>query len=102
MTNLSFKRKPYSKDKLIPLKDIPEKYYFIDDNGILCFDNGYIPSDYDKTFAISSAPIVNGILEFGYEIVGDEIYKTTKKQENKFGRILIKKSKINKTNKNWK
>lgn len=99
-TNLDFTRKPYSKDKLIPLKDIPEKYYFVDDNGVLCFDNGYVPSNYDDKFAISVAPIVNGILEFGYEIVGDEIYKTTKKQENKFGRILIRKSKINKTNKN--
>ena len=75
-------------------KDIPEKYYFVDDNWILCFDNGYVPSDYNEKFAISVAQIVNGILEFGYYVVGDGIYKTTKKGENKFDRILIRKSKI--------
>ncbi len=92
-TNLDFTRKPYSKDKLIPLKDIPEKYYFVDDNGVLCFDNGYIPSDYDKLFAVSSAPIVNGILEFGYEIVGDKNYLSTTKGKGMFDRILIRKAK---------
>lgn len=92
-TNLSFTRKPYPKGKLIPLKDIPEKYYFVDDNGILCFDNGYIPGDYNKEFAISASPIVNGILEFGYEIVGDENYKLTKSGKPCYNRILIRKSK---------
>ena len=92
-TNLSFKRDTYSKDKLIPLKDIPEKYYFVDDNGVLCFDNGYIPSDYDEKFAISSAPIINGILEFGYEIVGNKNYLSKTKGKAMFDRILIRKIK---------
>ena len=59
----------------------------------MCFDNGYIPSDYDKLFAVSSAPIVNGILEFGYEIVGDKNYLSTTKGKGMFDRILIRKAK---------
>ena len=92
-TNLPFERKEYPKEKLLPLKDIPEKYYFVDDNGILCFDNGYIPTDFDKQFAISSAPLINGILEFGYEIVGNKNYLSTHKGKAMFDRILIKKTK---------
>ena len=93
MTNLEYKRKPYKK--LIPLKQIPKNEIEIDDNGILNFNNGYIPSDYDKEFAISSAPIIGGILEFGFEVIkapNKKTYTPYIKGEKKYDRLLIKKS----------
>ncbi len=93
MTNLNYKRKPYKK--LMPLKDIPRKEIEIDDNGILNVNNGYIPNDYDKEFAISSAPIIGGILEFGFEVVkapNKTTYTPYINGVKKYDRLLIKKS----------
>lgn len=90
MTNMDYKRKPYKK--LIPLKDIPRKEIEIDDNGILNIDNGYIPNDYDKEFAISSAPIIGGILEQGFEVYGNETYLPKINGKTGWRRLLIKKS----------
>ena len=92
MTNMKYKRKPYNVNKLVPLKDIPEKNIRIDDNGILLVDNGFIPTDYDKEFSISVSPIINGILENGYEITKATAYTPTYKNKVLFSRLLIKKS----------
>ena len=97
MTNLEYKRKPYRK--LLPLKKIPKTEIEIDDNGILNFNNGYVPSDYDKEFAVSSAPIIGGILEFGFEVVkapNKTTYTPYINGEKKYDRLLIKKSKTSK------
>ena len=94
MTNLEYKRKPYKK--LMPLKDIPRDEIEIDDNGILNVNNGYIPNDYDKEFAVSSAPIIGGILEFGFEVVkapNKTTYTPYINGVKKYDRLLIKKSK---------
>ena len=91
MTNLNYKRKPYKK--LMPLKYIPREEIEIDDNGILNVNNGYVPSDYEKAFAVSSAPIIGGILEQGFEVYGDETYLPKINGKTGWRRLLIKKTK---------
>lgn len=74
-TNFKIKNRPkYKNLKIMPLKDIPEKYKKYDDSKILLVNNNYIPSDYKKPFAVSSRSILNGILEKGYKIFGDKEY----------------------------
>ena len=92
-TNLDYKRKPYKK--LMPMKEIPKKEIEIDDNGILNFNNCYIPNDYNKEFAISLGPITNGILECGFEVIGNKEYYPYFNGRKQFARLLIKKSKTN-------
>ena len=80
----------------MPLKDIPRDEIEIDDNGILNVNNGYIPNDYDKEFAVSSAPIIGGILEFGFEVVkapNKTTYTPYINGVKKYDRLLIKRSK---------
>lgn len=89
-TNLNYKREKYYR--LLPLKDIPKKNIFIDDQGILNFNDSYIPSDYNKEFAISLGPIVNGILEQGFEVVGNETYLPKINGKTGWRRLLIKKT----------
>ena len=91
MTNLDYKRPPYKL--LMPLKDIPKKNRDLDDNGILIVNNGYVPSDYNGEIAVSISPIINGILENGFELVGDGIYFRYENGTRKYDRLLIKKSK---------
>ncbi|MDR0486678.1 MAG: GIY-YIG nuclease family protein, partial [Treponema sp.] len=53
-TNIKIKDRPrYKQLKIMPLKDIPEKYKKYDDSNILVIDNSYIPNDYKKKFAVS-------------------------------------------------
>lgn len=77
--------------KIIPLKEIPEKNKKYDDAGILLVDNGFIPNDYDKPFAVSVNPILNGILEKGYKIIYDKKYVPYINKKEKFARVLIQK-----------
>ena len=93
MTNLKYNRMPYKK--LMPLKDIPRNEILVDDNGVLNINNGYIPDDYDKEFAVSSAPIVNGILEQGFEVYGNETYLPKINGKTGWRRLLIRKSTTN-------
>lgn len=66
-TNIHIKNRPkYKRLKIVPLKEIPDKYKQYDDSNILLVDNGYIPNDYKKPFAISVRPVLNGVLEKGY------------------------------------
>ena len=93
-TNIRIKNRPkYKKLKIVPLKEIPEKYKKYDDSKVLVVDNCYIPSDYKKPFAISIFPIFNGILEKGYEIIDSKQYFPYINGEKKFARVLVQKKK---------
>ena len=89
-TNIKIKNRPkYKKLKIIPLKEIPEKYKCYDDSKTLVVDNCFIPNDYKKPFAISIFPIFNGILEKGFNIIDKKQYFPYIKGKKKFARVLI-------------
>jgi len=91
-TNLPINNRPkYNHLKLMPLKNIPAKYKRLDDSKILLVDNCHIPNDYKKPFAVSARPILNGLLEKGYEIVKDNQYFPYVNGKKCFGRVLVKK-----------
>ena len=90
-TNIPIKNRPKHKYlKIMPLKEIPEKYKKYDDSKMLIVDNNYIPSDYKKTFAVSARPILNGLLEKGYKIVEDRYFPRVNGKEG-FRRVLVMK-----------
>jgi hypothetical protein len=92
-TNLPVKDRPKSKNlKIMPLKAIPEEYKKYDDKKTLLLDNSYIPNDYEEPFAVSLAPILNGILEKGYKLVEDKEYVPYKDGKRCFGRVLVQKA----------
>ena len=89
-TNIKIKNRPRHKRlKIIPLKEIPDKYIKYDDSGYLQVDNCYIPSDYKKPFAVSNHPLFNGLLEKGYKIINCYVPKINNK--DKFRRVLVQK-----------
>jgi predicted GIY-YIG superfamily endonuclease len=89
-TNIPIKDRPkYKQLKIMPLKEIPEKYKKYDDSKILVVDNCYIPSDYKKPFAVSTRPILNGLLEKGYKIVQDKKYHPHTNGKMGFARVLV-------------
>ncbi|MCL1966559.1 MAG: GIY-YIG nuclease family protein [Fibromonadales bacterium] len=91
-TNFNVKNRPkYKNLKIIPLKDIPEKYKKYDDSKILLVDYCYIPSDYKKPFAVSTTPILSGILEKGYKIVKEKQYRPYINGKEVFARVLVQK-----------
>jgi len=91
-TNFKIKDRPrYKQLKIMPLKEIPEKYKKIDDYKTLIVDNGYIPSDYKKKFAVSARPILNGLLEKGYKIVSDKRYTPYIEGQECFAKVLVQK-----------
>ena len=91
-TNIPIKNRPkYKQLKIVPLKDIPAKYKKYDDSKTLLVDNCYIPNDYKKPFAVSTRPILNGLLEKGYKIVKDKKYVPYINEEEKFARVLVQK-----------
>lgn len=91
-TNIPIKKRPKHKLlKIIPLKEIPAKYKSMDDSNILLIDQGYIPKDYSKPFAISARPILNGILEKGYKLIDNKEYYPYVNGKKKFARVLIRK-----------
>jgi hypothetical protein len=93
-TNLEIITRPQHKRlKLMPLRDIPNEYKGFDDSKTLAVDNGYIPNDYQKPFAVSPRAILNGILEKGYEIVQDKKYHPYVEGKEKFARVLIQRKK---------
>jgi predicted GIY-YIG superfamily endonuclease len=90
--NLSIKDRPkYKHLKFVSLKEIPAKYKKYDDNKVLLVDDCYIPNDYKKPFAVSARPILNGLLEKGYEIVQKKRYEPYIDGEQKFARVLVSK-----------
>jgi len=93
-TNIEITDRPKIKYlKFVKLKEIPEKYKKIDDKGTLLVDNCYIPIDYKKEIAVSNRPIINGILENGYEITQYKRYEPYINGKACFARVLIKKTK---------
>jgi hypothetical protein len=91
-TNIPIKDRPkYKQLKIVPLKDIPAKYKKYDDLKMLVVDNCYIPNDYKKAFAVSTRPILNGLLEKGYKIVQDKEYYPYINGEKRFARVLVQK-----------
>jgi hypothetical protein len=91
-TNIHVRNRPkYDHLKIVPLKEIPEKYKQYDDSGILIVDNCYIPNDYKKPLAVSSRPILNGILEKGFKIIQEKRYTPYIKKKECFARVLVKK-----------
>jgi hypothetical protein len=92
-TNIPINDRPKHKLlKVIPLKDIPEKYKKYDDSKKLVVDNCYIPSDYGKPFAVSARPILNGLLEMGYNIIENTQYFPYVNGKKCFGRVLVQKN----------
>ncbi|MGN0015945.1 MAG: adenine-specific methyltransferase EcoRI family protein [Candidatus Avelusimicrobium sp.] len=93
-TNLPIKNRPkWTHLKIVPLKEIPEKYRKQDDEGYLLFDNGYIPSDYDKVFGVSGRAILNGVLEKGYKLTNYKQYIPHIGGKAQWSRALIQKIK---------
>jgi len=91
-TNIKIRnRKTYKRLKIISIKDIPEESKKYDDSKTLLVDGGYIPNDYKKPFAVSSNPILNGLLEKGYKIVQDKKYIPYINGNEKFARVLVQK-----------
>jgi hypothetical protein len=93
-TSIPIKNRPkYKHLKIMPLKDIPEKYKRYDDFKKLAVDNCYIPSDYKKPFAVSARPILNGLLEKGYRIIEkDWSYIAVIDGKQRFRRVLVQKT----------
>ena len=92
-TNISIEdNKRYRNLKIIPLKEIPDKYKRFDDSKVLLIDNCYIPSDYKKPFAVSARSILNGVLEKGYELIDNKEYIPSIEGKTKFSRVLIQKT----------
>jgi hypothetical protein len=91
-TNFPVKNRPNSKRlKIVPLKDIPEKYKKYDDSKTLLVDYSYIPNDYKKPFAVSVNPILNGLLDNGYKIVQGKQYRPHINGKEVFARVLVQK-----------
>jgi len=91
-TNIPIKNRPkYKQLKIIPLKEIPEKYKKFDDSKMLVVDNCYAPDDYKKPFAVSARPILNGLLEKGYVIIQDREYYPYTNGKKNFARVLVQK-----------
>jgi hypothetical protein len=89
-TNLEIKDRPKWKLlKIVPLDEIPDKHKRYDDSGTLLVDMGYIPSDYAKPFAVSTRPILNGVLEKGFDITSEIEYYPYKNGKKMYSRALI-------------
>ncbi|WP_104637422.1 adenine-specific methyltransferase EcoRI family protein, partial [Helicobacter felis] len=89
-TNFAIKnRANRARLKLVPLEEIPDSYKRFDDSGTLLVDHSYIPSDYILPFAVSTNPILNGVLECGFKIVQLTQYHPYIEGKEKFKRILI-------------
>ncbi len=91
-TNITIEDRPkYKQLKIVPLKDIPEKYKKYDDSKTLLVDNCYIPDDYTEAFAVSARPILNGLLEKGYKLIEDKEYYPYINGKKRFARVLVQK-----------
>jgi hypothetical protein len=91
-TNLKIKNRPKSELlKIMPLKKIPDEYKKYDDSKILLVDNGFIPNDYKKAFAVSARPVLNGLLEKGYQIILEKRYTPYINGKENFARVLVQK-----------
>ncbi|MCL2520018.1 MAG: GIY-YIG nuclease family protein [Spirochaetaceae bacterium] len=71
------------------VKDIPTEYKTYDDEGTLLVDKGYIPANYKHPFAVSVRPILNGLLEKGFKIIGEKEYRPYLAGKEKHSRVLV-------------
>jgi hypothetical protein len=91
-TNIPIENRPkYELLKIMPLKDIPEEHKKYDDTKTLLVDNGYIPSNTKKPFAVSARPILNGLLEKGYKMIQSKEYYPYINGKKQFARVLVQK-----------
>ena len=91
-TNIPIENRPrYKQLKIMPLKNIPEKYKRYDDSKTLLVENNYIPSNIKKPFAVPARAILNGILEKGYKIVQEKRYEPYFNGKESFSKVLIQK-----------
>lgn len=91
-TNIEIKNRPKWKLlKFALLEEIPERFKKYDDTETLMVDNNFIPTDYDKPFAISPRPILNGVLECNYKMVSNTEYYPYINGKKSFARVLIQK-----------
>jgi predicted GIY-YIG superfamily endonuclease len=91
-TNVKVTKRIKEKNlKIMKLNDIPEKYKKYDDNGILLVDYCYIPNDYSKKMAVSTTPILSGVLEKGFKIIDNKTYHPVFNGKSGFSRVLIQK-----------
>ncbi|WP_104638510.1 adenine-specific methyltransferase EcoRI family protein [Helicobacter bizzozeronii] len=89
-TNFPIKnRANIARLKFLPLEQIPDSYKRFDDSGMLLVDHSYIPTDYDLPFAVSTNPILNGVLECGFKVAVAKEYTPCVEGKRKFKRILI-------------
>ncbi|WP_281769839.1 adenine-specific methyltransferase EcoRI family protein, partial [Helicobacter ailurogastricus] len=89
-TNFVIKNRPNTaRLKLMPLDHIPDTYKKFDDNGVLLVENNYIPIDYDRPFAVSTNPSLNGVLECGFKVATTKEYTPCVEGKRKFKRMLI-------------
>ncbi len=92
-TNIPIADRPkYKNLKFVPLAEIPERFIKYDDSETLIVDNCFIPTDYDKPFAVSGRPVLNGVLEKGYKYALDTEYFPYINGKRCFGRVLIQKN----------
>jgi len=89
-TNFPIK-KHNSTIKLVPLKDISEKDKKIDDKGILNINRCNIPNDYEKPIAVSVYPMLQRVLDFGFEIIQEKRYEPYVNGKEQGHRVLIQK-----------
>ena len=93
-TNIKITKRPKSNNlKFVLLDEIPERFRNYDDEGTLCVDNNFIPSDYNEPIAVSPRQILNGILEKGYKIAQSKQYRPYINGREVFARVLIQKEK---------
>ena len=72
LTNIPIRSRPKAKNlKIIPLKDIPENY--------------------KKPFAVSTTPILSGLLDKGFKIVKEKQYRPYINDKEAFARVLVQK-----------
>ena len=91
-TNIFINDRPkYELLKIMPLKEIPDNHKKYDDSKTLLVDNGYIPSNVKKPFAVSARPVLNGLLEKGYKIIQEKQYFPYVNGKKNFGRVLVQK-----------
>jgi hypothetical protein len=91
-TNLPVTDRPkYKHLKIVPLAEIPAEYKTYDDAKVLVVDHCYIPKEYKKPFAVSTRPILNGLLEKGYKLIDDKVYHPHINGKMNFARVLVQK-----------
>jgi hypothetical protein len=89
-TNFPIK-KYNSTIKIMPLAEIAGDCKQYDDSGTLIISRCNIPNDYDAPFAVSTRPILQRVLDYGYKIVQETQYIAYIEQKKQGSKVLIQK-----------